>query len=298
MLGKNINLKITKNANYHVLTPSRQELDISNESAVMTYLSKNMPDLILHLAAKVGGIHANILSPYDFLDVNLQMGLNLIRCSVKLGIKKILNIGSSCMYPKDINTQLTEDLILTDSLEPTNEGYALAKIAILKLCQYASELDSNLNYKTVIPCNLYGVYDNFREDSSHLVASIIYKLHKACSEKVGSVEVWGDGNARREFMYAGDCADMLVKLIDRFDDVPDVMNLGTGLDYSVNDYYEIAASIIGYEGLLAHDLSRPVGMKRKLLNIDRQKELGLSSCTSIYDGISLAYSYYLSTINQ
>ena len=175
------------------------------------------------------------------------------------------------MYPREHDESLHEGL-LTGELEPTNEGYALAKIATSRLCEYISREEPSFQYKTILPCNLYGRHDNFDPLKSHLVPSIISKIYNAKITGQSAVEIWGDGEARREFMYAGDLADAIVSLLDRFDEAPSLMNIGLGYDYSVNDYYRAVADVMEFKGTFYHNLEKPVGMQRKLLNVNRQND--------------------------
>jgi GDP-L-fucose synthase len=244
----------------------------------------------------VGGIQANMTHPVDFLVENVDIGRNVILAARNAGVKRLLNLSSSCIYPRNASNPLTEDLVLKGELEPTNEGYALAKIFAMRLCKYIRQEDQSLKYKTLIPCNLYGRYDKFNPDHSHLIPAIIYKVHQAKTLKEKTVEIWGDGSARREFMYAGDLADAVLKMISEFEQVPYVMNIGLGIDYSINEYYEVIAKTVGWDGQFKHDLARPVGMKQKLVAIDLQNTWGWQPPTSLEDGVAMTYDFYLKSI--
>jgi len=200
------------------------------------------------------------------------------------------------MYPANISEPLTEDMLLTGKLEETNEGYSIAKLATARLCEYVSREDSSFNYKTLIPCNLYGRFDKFKVDYSHLVAAVIHKVHQAKKDDANEVEVWGDGMARREFMYAGDLADALIWSINQFDELPKYMNIGLGVDMTINEYYKEVAKVIGYTGNFAHDETKPVGMIRKLVNTDTQIKLGWQPKTSLEVGLQKTYEFYLNEI--
>ena len=276
-----------------VKAPSSSEVNLLDYQAISDYIKYYVPDLIIHAAGKVGGIQQNLSYPVEFYYQNIQMGNNLVHSAFKSGIKKLINLGSSCMYPKDQLEPLRESQILTNSLEPSNEGYALAKIAIQRLCSYISSQYPDFAYKTLIPCNLYGPFDNFSPVSSHLIASIISKLDSAISNNHSSVEIWGDGSARREFMYAGDLADAISFFTTHFDLLPSLMNIGFGVDYSINQFYHHAASVIGYKGTFHYNLDRPSGMKKKLLDISMQKQFGWSPRTSLNDGLTLTYNSYI-----
>lgn len=292
MVGRNL-LEHPAIGEFEMLAPRSGELDLRDFGAVQSYLSQHRPDMVIHSAGKVGGIQANMREPVSFLLENLDMGRNIVWASRQAGIKRLLNLGSSCMYPRNHNEPLTEELVLKGELEPTNEGYALAKVTTARLCEYIVREDADYQYKTLIPCNLYGRHDKFDPAHSHLIPAIIHKIHQAKRNGERAVEIWGDGTARREFMYAGDLADALVLAVKRFDALPGLMNVGLGHDYTINEYYQAAAEVIGYTGTFVHDLSKPVGMARKLVSIERQKNMGWLAGTDLREGIKKAYEYYL-----
>ena len=196
------------------------------------------------------------------------------------------------MYPKDAENPLKEEFILKGELEPTNEGYALAKILSSKLCEYITREDNRKNYKTIIPCNLYGRHDKYGHNHSHLIPAVIRKLHEAKQEGREAVDIWGDGGARREFMNAGDIADFIFFAIDRFDVMPQNLNIGLGFDYSILEYYECVASIVGFGGVFEHDLSKPVGMRQKLVDIKKLSDFGWQHKIKLNDGIEQAYNFF------
>lgn len=295
MVGQNL-LEHPDISSYDILSPRSNELDLRDFEKVENYLLKYKPEMIIHAAGKIGGIQANLREPVSFLVDNLDMGRNIVMGAYKSGIKKLINIGSSCMYPANISEPLTEDMLLTGKLEETNEGYSIAKLATARLCEYVSREDSSFNYKTIIPCNLYGRFDKFKVDYSHLVAAVIHKVHQAKKDNANEVEVWGDGMARREFMYAGDLADALIWSINQFDELPKYMNIGLGVDMTINEYYKEVAKVIGYTGNFAHDETKPVGMIRKLVNTDLQTKLGWQPKTSLEVGLQKTYEFYLNEI--
>ncbi|MDA9085941.1 GDP-L-fucose synthase [Methylophilaceae bacterium] len=292
MVGQNL-LEHADISSYDILSPRSNELDLRDFEKVENYLLKYKPEMIIHAAGKVGGIQANLREPVNFLVDNLDMGRNIVMGAYKSGIKKLINIGSSCMYPANISEPLKEDILMTGKLEETNEGYAIAKLATARLCEYVSREDSSFIYKTLIPCNLYGRFDKFKDDYSHLVAAIIHKIHQAKKNDANKVEVWGDGTVRREFMYAGDLADALILSINKFDELPQYMNIGLGVDITIDEYYKKVAKVIGYTGILTHDKTKPVGMMRKLVNTDRQTKLGWQPKTSPEVGLQKTYEFYL-----
>ena len=291
MVGKNI-LEHSEAENYEIFAPSSQELDLLDRDAVRRHIEAVEPDIVLHAAGKVGGIQANIANPVGFLTKNLDMGLNVISAAASVGVTNLLNFGSSCMYPREAENPLIEASILKGELEPTNEGYALAKIVSAKLCEYIAGEDASKNYKTIIPCNLYGRYDKYDPRHSHLIPAVIRKLDNARIEGKKAVDIWGDGMARREFMYAGDLAEFVFFAIDRFEAMPQNLNIGLGRDYSITEYYEAVALAVGFDGLFQHDLSKPVGMKQKLVDIQQLTDFGWHHKTQLIDGIRKAYSFY------
>lgn len=294
MVGQNI-LNHLNSINFTFLAPKKNELDLKNFEHVQSYISFHSPEIIIHAAGLVGGIHANVANPVNFLVENVDIGRNIILAARDAGIRKLLNLSSSCMYPRNALNPLTEDMILKGELEPTNEGYALAKIFANRLCEYIHKENVIFKYKTLIPCNLYGCYDKFDPKHSHLIPAIIHKIHQAKILNHKSVEIWGDGSARREFMYAGDLADLVLKVVTSFDDMPDLMNVGLGFDYSINEYYQSVARVIGWNGKFNYDLSKPVGMKQKLVSTERLQKLGWKAATNLDNGIAKTYSYYLAS---
>lgn len=281
-----------------LLAPSSKELDLLSKASIKEYLLKERPNLIIHAAGIVGGIRANINYPVRFLSANTEMANNLFGLAAELEVTYVLNLGSSCMYPVNGQNPLKEDLILTDYLEPTNEGYAIAKIFAQRLCAYINREKGNKNYKTIIPCNLYGKYDKFDSDWGHMIPAVIKKIHEANSEQKDSVEIWGDGEARREFMLAEDLAKYIWQLVDNIDSVPELMNVGLGFDYSINEYYQEIAKVVGYEGGYTHDLSKPVGMKRKVVDVSRMKGVLPLTSTSLEEGLKKTYDYYMTNFNM
>lgn len=292
MVGRNL-LEHPGMEKFDVLAPRSHELNLCNFSAVQAYLHKHQPDMVIHAAGKVGGIQANMREPVGFLLDNLDMGRNLVGAAHQAGIKRLINLGSSCMYPRNHNEPLCEEMVLKGELEPTNEGYALAKVVTARLCEYLMREDASFQYKTLIPCNLYGRYDKFDPAHSHLIPAIIHKVHQAKQSGQPIVEIWGDGSARREFMYAGDLADALVESIQAFESLPSMMNIGLGHDYTINEYYQAAADVMGYTGEYVHDLSKPVGMARKLVSVERQLAWGWHAKSDLRDGIEKTYDFYL-----
>jgi GDP-L-fucose synthase len=292
MVGSNF-LEHPDITSFKMLAPASSELNLSNYSAVEQYLQKYKPDIIIHAAGRVGGIQANMKEPVRFLLENLDMGRNIVWAARQAGIKKLINLGSSCMYPRNAVNPLEEDSILHGELEPTNEGYALAKITVSRLCAYVNQENPDFQYKTIVPCNLYGRWDKFNPAHSHLIPAVIHKIHQAKITEQQEVVIWGDGQARREFMYAGDLADCLMNGVRNFEQMPQVMNIGIGFDYTVNDYYKAVAEVVGYTGTFTYDVSKPVGMKQKVVDVSRLTSWGWKSQTSLHDGLAKTYDFYL-----
>jgi GDP-L-fucose synthase len=292
MVGRNIRGH-DRAAEWEILAPSSADLDLTDRAAVYAYMAAAHPDLVIHAAGRVGGIHANMAHPVAFLADNAAMGLNVIQGAHRAGVRQLINLASTCMYPAGASNPLREDMILTAPLEPTNEGYALAKIMATRLCEYIRRQDSSALYKTLIPCNLYGLNDKFDPKRSHLVPAILHKLHVAKQTGADTVEIWGDGMARREFMFAGDLADAVLRAAADMGAVPDLMNVGLGHDHSINDYYAAAADIVGWQGCFTHDLARPTGMKQKLCATDKQTAWGWQPQTALADGLARTYRHYL-----
>lgn len=297
MVGRNL-LEHPDIGEFDVLAPRSGELDLRKFDAVQAYMRTHRPDMVIHAAGKVGGIQANMREPVGFLLENLDMGRNIVWASRQAGIRHLINLGSSCMYPRNHNEPLREELVLKGELEPTNEGYALAKVVTARLCEYITREDASYQYKTLIPCNLYGRHDKFDPAHSHLIPAIIHKVHQAKQSGQATVEIWGDGTARREFMYAGDLADAMVRAMKEFDSLPATMNVGLGYDYTINEYYQAAADVMGYAGSFVHDLGKPVGMARKLVNVERQQAWGWNAQSDLRTGIKNTYDYYLKEFPQ
>lgn len=282
---------------WRVIAPAHSEIDLTDFTAISKYIQKLAPDIIIHAAGKVGGIAVNIEEPLSFLDQNLMMGRNVIYAAHQAGVKKLLNLASTCVYPRNAPNPLREDQILNGEFEPTNEGYALAKIISLKMCLYIRKQNPDFVYKTLIPCNLYGCYDTFCAQKSHLLPAIIHKIHQAKSSKAETIEIWGDGTARREFMYAADLAEMIFLALENLNNIPDLMNVGSGTDYSVNEFCQIVRDIIGWKGTFEHNLSKPVGMQKKLCDNHLLSTWGWQPKTSLHQGILQTYQYYLETLS-
>lgn len=291
MVGRNI-LEHPDIDSYEVRSPRCTELDLLDSFSLKEYLDKEQPDMIIHAAGIVGGIQANIAQPVKFLVENMQMGLNVLTAAREAGIKRFMNLSSSCMYPRNAPNPLQEELILTGELEPTNEGYALAKVATTRLCEYINKENGSYLYKTVIPCNLYGRHDKFDPKHSHMIPAVVRKLFEAKNAGKEEVDIWGDGLARREFMYAGDLADFIFYAIRNFEKMPQNINVGLGHDYTINEYYAEIAKVVGYQGEFLHDLTKPVGMKQKLIDDSKLEAFGWHYKTSLQEGLKQTFKFF------
>ncbi|MFD0859923.1 GDP-L-fucose synthase family protein [Roseovarius aquimarinus] len=297
MVGSNIREHV-RAAEWEILAPTSAELDLTDFRATADYIARHRPDIVVHAAGRVGGIQANMADPVGFLDTNTAIGRSVIMGARAAGVPRLLNLASTCIYPRDVSGPLSEEMVLTGPLEPTNEGYALAKIMALRLCQYIRAEAPGMQYKTLIPCNLYGRHDSFDAAASHMVPAVIAKIHAARTAGEDRVEIWGDGTARREFMYAGDLADAVLRAAAEPGALPDLMNVGVGSDHSVTEYYAAAAEVIGWTGRFTYDLSKPVGMKRKLCDTTRQTAWGWRPQTDLQAGMAATYQFYLERLSS
>lgn len=276
----------------NVITRTREELDLMDYADVASFFKENKPDYVLLAAAKVGGIHANNTYPADFIYQNLQVQSNVIHNSYLNGVKKLLFLGSSCIYPRQCPQPMKEEYLLSGPLEPTNEPYAVAKIAGIKMCQsYNNEYGTN--YISVMPTNLFGINDNFHIEDSHVLPALLRRIHEAKVNKSSSVPVWGTGAPRREFMYVDDMASACMFLMNNYSDSI-IVNIGTGEDISIRELYEIIVEIVGYEGDLTFDSSKPDGMPRKLLDVAKLNNLGWKHEIDLRTGIKKTYDWYVS----
>ena len=269
-----------------ILTATSKELDLRNQAAVNTWFAANKPQLVFMAAAKVGGILANSTFPADFIYDNLAMELNVIHAAHQNDVEKLLFLGSSCIYPKFAPQPMSEDALLTGALEPTNEWYAVAKIAGIKLCQ-AYRKQYGCNFITAQPTNLYGSHDNFDAETSHVLPALIRKFHAA--KEV--VTVWGSGTPRREFLYVEDLAQALLFLMQNYNDT-EIVNVGTGKDVTIRELAECIGRITGFKGKLEFDATKPDGAPRKLLNVDKIYALGWRAQTELEEGIQKTYEWF------
>ena len=274
-----------------LVTADRQALDLTDQSATEGWLAENRPDAVFLAAGHVGGIYANDTFPADFLVDNLAISLNVIRGAFKVGVKKLLALGSSCIYPKLAPQPMTEEALLTGPLEPTNEWYAVAKIAAIKLCG-AYRKQHGADFISIMPTNLYGLGDNYDLESSHVPAALIRRFHEAKQVNASSVTVWGTGAARREFLCSDDLADACVFVMKHYS-APGFLNVGVGRDISIAEFAQIVADVVDYEGRIVFDTSRPDGSPQKLLDVSKLNALGWSASISLREGLAAAYADFL-----
>ena len=270
---------------------TRAELDLCDPQAVRAFYEKTRPDYVFFAAAKVGGIWANSTQPVEFLVENLQIELNLISGAYDCKVKKLLFLGSSCIYPKLAPQPISEDALLTSSLEPSNEAYALAKICGIRLCQaYVKEYGAN--FISAMPTNLYGPEDNFDLETSHVLPALIHKVHLAKEKGQPSVKLWGTGNVYREFLHVDDLAQACLFLMENYDS-PELVNVGCGQDVTIRDLAEMVKKVVGYSGSIEWDTTKPDGTPRKLLDVAKINKLGWKATTPLEGGLRATYKWWL-----
>ena len=289
MLGGSI-LAEAQHSGLSVLHPLRAELDLRDKAKIENYFDNHDIDTVIHCAARVGGISANIESPADFILENLLIDSNLLTIAREKKVKTLVYFGSSCMYPRDFPQPLREIDILGGPLEPTNEGYALAKISAARVVT-STAIQDGLSWRVLIPSNLYGPRDNFNPSSSHLVASIINKAIEAKLNKLSEIEIWGDGNARREFTFVGDVAKFVIDNLDTISSWSLMMNIGVGVDYSVREYYEKVCENLNLSVRFTFDKSKPAGMRQKLMSSALAQKIGWNPTTQLDEGLQKTISW-------
>ena len=291
MVGSAIVRRLQRAGFENILTRSRQELDLMDRAAVRGFFEAERPNYVVDAAARVGGIAANFEKPVEFLIENLTIQNNVIQAAADFGVTKLLFLGSSCIYPKLAPQPLTEDALLTGPLEPTNDAYAIAKIAGIKLCQaYAREYGKN--FISGMPTNLYGPNDNFDLHTSHVLPALIRKVHEAKECGAKEVSVWGSGTPRREFLHVDDLADACFFLLENYSS-PEIVNIGCGEDVSIKELAETVCEVLGFQGSLVFDASKPDGTPRKLMNVGRLLGLGWKPRIGLKEGIRDAYEWFL-----
>ncbi|XP_076893876.1 putative GDP-L-fucose synthase 2 [Bidens hawaiensis] len=277
----------------NLILRTHSELDLTNQSAVKTFFSIEKPQYVILAAAKVGGIHANNTYPADFITINLQIQTNVIDSAYRYGVKKLLFLGSSCIYPKHAPQPIPESALLTSPLEPTNEWYAVAKIAGIKMCQ-AYRLQYKWDAISAMPTNLYGPNDNFHPENSHVLPALMRRFHEAKVSGAKEVVVWGSGSPLREFLHVDDLADAVVFLLENYSDLEHV-NVGSGKEVSIKELAELVKEVVGFEGELVWDTSKPDGTPRKLMDSSTLAKLGWEPKISLRDGLVGTYKWYVTT---
>jgi GDP-L-fucose synthase len=272
---------------------THQELDLCSQKEVSNFFSQEIPEYVIIAAARVGGIKANMTHPAEFLYDNLMIQTNIIQAALRFGAKKLLFMGSSCIYPRECPQPMKEEYLLTGKLEPTNEAYAIAKITGLKLCEYIYN-QFGRKFISVMPTTLYGINDNFDPEESHVLPSLIRKMLKAKKENAPFVEIWGTGNARREFLNVDDLADAIYFLMENYDS-PDFINIGVGQDITIRELVELVKKVTGYSGELVFDTTKPDGMPRKLMDTGKLEVLGWKPKIGLEEGIKQEMDWFLST---
>ncbi len=300
MVGSALCRRLAKRGDVEIVTRTHQQLDLTDQAAVNEFFKHQAIDQVYFAAAKVGGIFANNEYPANFIYDNLQMQCNVIHASFQAGVRKLLFLGSSCIYPRDASQPMVESALLTGPLEPTNEPYAIAKIAGIKLCESYSR-QHGLDYRSVMPTNLYGENDNFHPQNSHVIPALMRRIHEAKVTGADEVVIWGSGRPMREFLHVDDMAQASVfvmelphkKYTSLIDPRCSHINVGSGLDCTIRELAETMSRVVGYQGELSFDSSKPDGTPRKLLDVSRLDELGWRASISLEEGLSHTYDWYL-----
>ncbi|MBD3196375.1 MAG: NAD-dependent epimerase/dehydratase family protein [Candidatus Lokiarchaeota archaeon] len=291
MVGVRLLRYLENNGYNNLITTSSSSLDLRNQKKVDEFFNKENPQIVIHLAAKVGGIASNIKYPAEYLYDNLMMQTNVIHSAHKYNCEKLVFLGSSCIYPRETPQPMKEEYLMTGKLEPTNKSYAVAKIAGIQMCQaYHSQYNSN--FISLIPCNLYGPGDHYGNFNSHVMAALLDRFHKAKIKNKNKVIVWGSGNPRREFLFVDDLVSAILFLLKNYND-PSIINVGTGTDISIKNLAYKIKAIVGFEGKIEFDETKPDGMMKKLLDVSKIEKLGWKAETDLDIGIKKSYKSYL-----
>lgn len=302
MVGSALVRLLSTNPANEIITASRTDLDLLNQAAVNAFFANGQFDQVYLAAAKVGGIHANNTYPADFIYENLVIQTNVIQAAHTAGVQKLLFLGSSCIYPKLAEQPMAESALLTGTLEPTNEPYAIAKIAGIKLCESFNR-QYGLDYRSVMPTNLYGPGDNYHPDNSHVIPALIRRFHEAKQAQAPLVQAWGTGSPKREFLYVDDMARACVHVMNlspssyaqATQPMLSHVNVGSGTDCTIKELTQTIAQVVGYSGVIEWDASKPDGAPRKLMNVDKIKQFGWSPTVNLVDGLKKTYAAFLSS---
>ena len=298
LVGSAIKRELENEGFFNIVVKTHQELDLTDSAAVAEFFEKEKPQYVILAAAKVGGILGNNTYPVEFFTENMKIQLNVIENSFKNNVKKLLFLGSSCIYPKNAPQPMKEEYLLSSELEKTNEMYALAKISGLKLCA-SYNIEYGTDYISVMPCNLYGLNDNYDKENAHVLPMLVRRFHEAKVNNQSEVVVWGTGMPKREFMYAGDLAKAVVFLLKNksASEIGEFINIGTGEEITILELAELIKEVVGFKGRIVFDTSKPDGTMRKLMDVSRINNLGWHAQTSLKDGIKLVYEDFLNNRN-
>jgi GDP-L-fucose synthase len=300
LVGSAIFRLLQKQGFNNILTRSRDELNLTNQKQVNNFFKKEKPDYVILAAAKVGGIHANNIYPADFIYQNLMIETNVINSAYENKVKRLLFLGSTCIYPKNVKQPMNEDALLTNVPEPTNEPYAIAKIAGIKLCESYNR-QYGTDFRSVMPTNLYGINDNFHPENSHVIPGLMRRFHDAKINNDHEVKVWGSGNAMREFLYVDDMAEASIFILNldlktyqaNTQPMLSHINVGTGQDITIRELSEIMKDVVGYNGKLSFDTTKPDGTPRKLIDVSRLSNMGWKYSTNLKEGLKITYEWFL-----
>lgn len=290
LVGSAVTARLRAEGYSNILLRTRQELDLLDQRSVREFFETEKPDYVVDSAARVGGIKANMTYPTEFLYENLQIQNNLIWSAKETGVKKFLFLGSSCIYPRDCQQPMKEEYFMQGKPEPTNEAYAYAKIAGMKMCEYIYD-EYGMNFISCMPTNIYGENDNFDPETSHVIPSLINRMHDAKVNNVDDVVIWGSGVSRREFLHVDDLADAIVWLLFNYNN-KQFLNIGTGTDVSIKELAELIKEVVGYKGELVFDSTKPDGMPKKLLDVTKLNATGWKSKIQLRDGLARTYDWY------
>jgi len=298
MVGRALIQRLRRDGYGRVLAPSSKALDLRDQAAVQRFFSDSPCDLVFHLAGHIGGIGASVTYPVEFLYENLMIAMHVIHAARVAKVRKLVFLGSSCVYPRDCPQPMNEDDILTGAFEPTNEGYAIAKVAGMKLCEYSNQ-QYGTNFLNLMPCNVYGHGDHFEPTRSHVVSALIHKFHEAKVRRLPSVEVWGTGTSRRELLFVEDLIDAMLHFMRNVEakDIGTFVNIGLGQDIAIRDLARLIQDVTGYPGEIVFNADKPDGMPKKLMDVGRAARLGWKAKVAIPEGLKLTYDWYLKNVS-
>lgn len=294
LVGSAIKRELERKGYTNLIYKTHSELDLTDSKAVAEFFETEKPEWVIQAAAKVGGILGNNTYPVEFMLENLKIQNNIIENSYKNKVEKLMFLGSSCIYPKNTPQPMKEEYLLSDYLEKTNEGYALAKICGIKLCNYYNR-EYGTNYMSVMPCNLYGIGDNYHPQNAHVIPMLIRRFHEAKEQNLPETTVWGTGTPRREFLFADDLAEAVVFLMENKDakDIGEFINIGSGFDMPISEIVELIKETVGYKGKLVYDKTKPDGTMLKLMDVSKINQLGWKAKTELREGLKIAYEDFL-----